>query len=241
MNQLFLRDTTVALVLFDATRGAVGLESAEAWNERLLAQTASPPHRLLIQAKADLPGVVQSHDVEALRQRLGFRRSIAVSSCQDGHAGVSELRRELHAAIDWENLALVSRPPAYPEIREFLASARQGGECVMFFADLERRLSRGGIRYERGELETTLGHLAREGQIVDVLLQSGDRAVVLRVDVISRYAGSLVQAARTHPSRVPALAQDHLLSSDMEFPGLVLARAWPSAATSAPCWSVWCA
>jgi predicted ATP-binding protein involved in virulence len=42
--------------------------------------------------------------------------------------------------------------------------------------------------------------------------------VVLRVDVISRYAGSLVQAARTN--RVPALAQDHVLSRAMEFPGL---------------------
>ena len=69
----------------------------------------------------------------------------------------------------------------------------------------EGRLSRDGIRYERGELETTLGHLAREGQIVDLVLQSGDRALVLRIDVISRYGGSLVQAARTHPSRVPVL------------------------------------
>ena len=51
-------------------------------------------------------------------------------------------------------------------------------------------------------------------------MQSGDRVLVLRVDVISRYAGSLVQAARTHPSRVPVLAQDRILSSAMDVPGL---------------------
>ena len=220
VNQLFLRDTTVALVLFDAARGAVGLQSAESWHQRVSAEAAAPLHKLLIQAKADEPGVVQPHDVEALRQRLRFRRSIAVSAKQEGHEGVTQLRHELHAAIDWQNLALVSRPPAFHAIREFLANARQSGESVIFLADLESRLARGGIRYEPGELETTLGHLSREGQVVDILLQSGDRVLVLRVDVISRYAGSLVQAARTHPSRVPVLAQDRVLSSTMEVPGL---------------------
>ncbi|MCW5979521.1 MAG: metallophosphoesterase [Bryobacteraceae bacterium] len=221
VNQLFLRDTTVALVLFDATRGAVGLQSAEAWDERLSAQDSAPLRKLLIEAKADQPGVVQPDDVEALRRRLAFRRRLAVSAKREGDIGLAELRHELHEAIEWQNLARVSRPPAFHEIREFLANSRQSGESVIFLEDLERRLADAGIGYERGELETTLGHLAREGQIVDVVLQSGDRAAVLRIDVISRYAGSLVQAARTHASRVPALAQDHVLSSKMEFPGLV--------------------
>ena len=220
VNQLFLRDTTVALVLFDATRGRVGLESAEAWSERLSAQSSAPLRKLLIQAQADKPGVVQAQDVEALRQRLEFHCSIAVSAKQDGDRGLAQLRQELHQAIGWENLALVSRPPAFHRIREFLSDARQGGESVIFLADLESRLARAGIGYEPGELETTLGHLSREGQIVNVVLQSGDRALVLRVDVISRYAGSLVQAARTHSSRVPALPQDLVLSTAMEFPGL---------------------
>jgi len=224
VNQLFVRDTTVALVLFDAARGAVGLQSAEAWDERLSAQAAAPLRKLLIRTKADEPGVVQVHDVEGLRQRLGFRQFIAVSAKQEGHEGVAQLRHELHAAIDWESLAPVSRPAAFHEIREFLANKRQSGESVIFLADLESRLARERIRYKRGELETTLGHLNREGQIVDILLQSGDRVLVLRVDVISRYAGSLVQAARTHPSRVPVLAQDRVLSSAMEFPGLTTAE-----------------
>ena len=222
VNQLFLRDTTVALVLFDATRGSAGLDKAEAWNERLSAQATSPVRKLLIHAQADKPGVVNVRDVEAMRSRLGFRRFIAVSAKQEGHEGIAQLRQELHEAIGWDDLTLVSRPPAFHQIREFLGNARQSGESVMFFADLQSRLGRAGIRYERGEMETTLGHLDREGQIVDVTLPSGDRVLVLRIDVISRYAGSLVQAART--SRVPALAQDHVLSKAMEFPGLTEAE-----------------
>jgi len=175
---------------------------------------------LLIATKADQPGVTHKDAVEAVRGRLGFRRAISVSAKQDGDAGIAELRRDLHEAIEWEHLTLVSRPPAFQEIREYLAKARQGGDTLMLLADIEKGLAKGGIGYQRGEVDTTLGHLAREGQIVDILLQSGDRAIVLRIDVISRYAGSLVQAARKNPGRVPALAQDRILAANMTFPGL---------------------
>jgi small GTP-binding protein len=220
VNQLFLRDTTVALVLFDAKRGTVGLESAEAWHERLSAHAAGPMRNLLIATKSDEPGVAYLENVEILRRRLGFRRAIQVSAKRDGDEGIATLRSELNDAIDWEHLTLVSRPPAFHQIRELLAHARQRGETLIFLADLETRLARGGVQYQPGELETTLGHLAREGQIVDILLPSGDRVVVLRIDVISRYAGSLVQAARTSPGRVPALAQGQILSHGATFPGL---------------------
>lgn len=44
---------------------------------------------------------------------------------------------------------------------------------------------------------------------------------MLRVDVLSRYAGALVQAARTNVRGVPVLEQDRILSAAMVFPGLV--------------------
>jgi hypothetical protein len=86
--------------------------------------------------------------------------------------------------------------------------------------DLTRRLQSRKIAFEPGELDTTLGHLSREGQIVDLHLQSGDRVVVLRIDVLSRYAGSIVHAARNNDRGVPVLEQSSILSKDMHFPRL---------------------
>src|SRR4051794_27087687 len=220
VNQLFLHDTTVALVLFDPTRGAVGLQSAEDWHERLTARGASSIQKLLIRSKADEKGVVQEADVEGLRQRLGFCKCIAVSAKQGGDTGVMTLRRALHEAIDWDNLTSVSRPHSFQSIRNYIASTRQNGETVLYVADLEKQLVSRAVSYEPGELKTTLQHLAREGQIVDIRLQSGDRVLILRVDIVSRYAGSLVQAARTHNRGVPVLEQDRILSAGMTFPGM---------------------
>ncbi len=219
VNQLFLQDSTVALVLFDAARGAVGTESAKAWNERIETRANADIRKLLIRSKADEPGVVLQADLEDLRARLGFRKFIAVSAAREGDAGIAELREELHTAIDWGGVVVTSRPAAFQEIRDLMGAARQSGESVLYFADLERRLANRRIVLESGELNTTLEHLAREGQIVDIRLQSGDRAIVLRVDALSRYAGSLVQAARTNARGVPVLEQARVLSQDMIFPG----------------------
>ena len=62
--------------------------------------------------------------------------------------------------------------------------------------------------------------LALEGQIVDVLLVQGDRVLVLRIDEVSRYACALVVAARDHPSGVPMLEPQTILSAAMSFPGI---------------------
>ena len=218
VNQMFLHDTTVALVLFDGTRGGVGLENAEAWNERLAVRGHAAMRKLLVRSKADEPGVVHEDDVEAMRARLKFRESLAVSAKES--TGIVALSEKLHHAIDWQSLVLVSRPPAFQRIRGQLAEARQRGKCIVYFEELEKQLGQIGHDYSAGGLETTLEHLAREGQLVDVRLSSGDRVLVLRIDVISRYAGALVQAARTHPWGVPVLEQGRILSAAMAFPGM---------------------
>jgi hypothetical protein len=55
---------------------------------------------------------------------------------------------------------------------------------------------------------------------VDVRLGQGDRVLVLRIDAVSRYASSLILAARDHRRGVPMLEPHRILSPDMSFPGM---------------------
>jgi len=224
VNQLFLHDTSIALVLFDPTRGSTGLQHAEDWDERLRSRASHRLRKLLIRAQADKPGAVSDGNVEALRRRLDFSRCIAVSSARDGDPGIAELRQALHDAIDWDHVTLVSRPPTFQKIRDLVVEARQSGECLLHIVDVSARLAARAIEHTPGELETTLGHLVREGEIVDLVLQTGDRVLVLRIDVISSYAGSLVLSARTNPQGVPVIEQDRILSASMTFPGMEAAK-----------------
>jgi GTPase SAR1 family protein len=61
VNQLFIHGSAVALVLFDASRGAVGLESARAWNQRLATRANPSVRKFLIRSKTDLGGSVVRH------------------------------------------------------------------------------------------------------------------------------------------------------------------------------------
>ena len=176
--------------------------------------------KLLVPTKADQTGIVRDADIEALARRLSFRSTIAVSASQEGDQGVATLRRELNDAIDWDEMAVISRPPVFQHIRAIIYELRQNDKCIVYIKDLQNLLAGKGVVYEPRDLETVLEHLAREGQIVEIRRQSGDRVLVLRVDVISKYAGSLVQSARKHPRGAPVLEQDRILSAGMTFPGM---------------------
>ena len=176
--------------------------------------------KFLIGSKADLGGIV-SRDRRGGSSSRSRVRKVHRAECGAGKGRRRRgLRDELHRALDWDSVALTSRPAAFQHIRDCLTEIRSSGECVLYFDDLTRRLQSQNISFEPGELDTTLGHLSREGQIVDLHLQSGDRVIVLRIDVLSRYAGSIVQAARNNKRGVPVLEQSLILSKDMDFHGL---------------------
>jgi hypothetical protein len=116
-------------------------------------------------------------------------------------------------------MAEITRPAVYQIIRELVQEERQKGGLV-FLSELERRLQQREVEYRDEDLKVVLQQLALEGQLVDVLLTQGDRVLILRIDAASRYAASLILAARDHPRGVPILEPMRILAADMCFPGI---------------------
>ena len=218
VHQLFLHDTNAALVLFDPTRGDSQFASVDDWNRRLEAQVRGREIRkLLVRSKSDLGGVVDYQRVKMAEGASGFAGFCEVSA-QSG-TGVSDLLTQLNSLLAWDEIARITRPSAYQAIRECLQEERKQSALV-FYAELVRLLAHRRILYREEDLETVLQQLALEGQIVDVRLAHGDRVIVLRLDAISRYAGSLILAARDQPRGVPMLEPDRILAADMRFPAM---------------------
>ena len=69
--------------------------------------------------------------------------------------------------------------------------------------------------------------LAIQGSLARTRLQSGEQALILQIDLIERYAGSVLVAARDNPRGVPALQESLLMSKDMKFPGLTASLRMP--------------
>ncbi len=219
VHQLFLHDTSVALFLFDASRGGVHSPGVEDWNRRLEAQAKSQLIRkLLVRSKVDLSSIpVNQRELKQLLRDCGFHGYYEVSA-KTG-AGIDALRKEIVQCLKWDDLAKITRPQTYQLIRTIIQETRKAN-AVMFLSDLQRVLGDRSVTIKEDELDASLKQLAMEGQIVDVRLAEGDRVLVLRIDSVSKYAGSLILAAREHPRGIPMLEPKRILSPEMRFPGL---------------------
>lgn len=219
VHQLFLRDSTVALMMMEPGRGERALEEVEGWNRRLLAQSGEQDIRkLLVGTKVDNPeSPVNRPALEGLVKRLGFE-SYVLTSAKNGQ-GIAELKAALGRAIDWDSLQKVSRPELFQCIRQLIQRLREAKRVVLTFYELESELRRElGPSSDPEALQSVVGHLTRQGRVADTRMAGGTRVLILEVEQLERYAGSLIVAARENPHGVPAIEVAKVLSPQMKFP-----------------------
>ena len=219
VHQLFLHDTTVALILVDPTRGRTAFDEVEAWNARLERQIGvRPVVKILVGAKMDhCSDVVDVAALERLKEKCGFA-VYCETSAKTGR-GIAELCQAVTAALDWDSLAKTSRPQLFQRIRDEIEDRRHSGEVVLPLSDLEK-----AIGTDKLDDLTAVGavaeQLAAQGVIADTRLSSNERVLVLQVGEIERYAASLIIQARNNPHRVPALEERRIASPEFALPGI---------------------
>ena len=221
VHQLFLHDTTMALVLMDPTRGRTAFEEVEAWNKRLDKQLGEGKAiKLLIGSKMDEPSaLVDRIGIDQLCRHCGFAKYFEISSKYD--RGISELREAISNAMDWEALAKTSRPELFQRIRDEIERRSSAGEVVLTLGELETTIySSDRTKYEPDAVAAVAEQLATQGLIALTRLASGERVLVLQISQIERYAGSLIVAARKDTRGVAALEEQLLASPEVPLPGI---------------------
>lgn len=226
IHQLFLHDTTIALVLFDPTRGRSAFDDVNAWNKRLATRTGAS--KLLIGSKFDQgprETFTDKTTIDNLVTDGGFTQYIPTSARTA--YGVDVLKNALIGLLDWDRLAQTSRPELFQKIRNLIERKRRQ-EVVMLLDDLGEQLARENSEtYDLESLDAVIRQLALQGVIVDTRLSTGERALVLQVGEIERYAGSILLVARDNPRGVPAIERLLITSPKMQFPGISAATRLP--------------
>lgn len=220
IHQMFLHDTTVALLLFDPTRGRTAFEEVEGWNRRLEKQLhGRRAIKILVGTKMDnQAAAVDKILIERLVSDCGFAGYYQTSA--KAGAGMRELSEAVYQAIDWEVLTKTSGPEMFQQLYEELELARERDEAVLLVSELGARLARRqGIKsVDHETLNDAVDQLALQGVIASTTLASGDRALVLRIDEVERYSGSVILAAKGNPRGVPAIEERAISSHQMVFP-----------------------
>jgi WD40 repeat protein/GTPase SAR1 family protein/predicted MPP superfamily phosphohydrolase len=229
VNQLFLPETTLAMILFDPTRGRAAFEDVREWNLRLKKQTErhGAGHRtvkLLVGTKLDTGDeVVDRAEIDRLIADCEFADYLPTSALAP--RGLAELGKAVIGWIKWDELTKTTRPRLFQLIRETVRQWQDVGEVAMLYSELEKRVRAlteidPDLEFDSQSVNTVIGQLAGQGQIVETRLSSGDRVLVLQIGLISIYAGSLVLAARANPKGVPALEELLVVSGRTPLPGI---------------------
>lgn len=221
IHQLFIHDTTIAVVLFDPTRGASAFKEAEMWNKYLDKQLQGRQAvKLLVGAKQDQHDErVDLQAVERLVREGGFLRYIETSAITG--RGIAELCETIAQSIDWDDLEQTSRPELFQHIRDAIKTLREKDLVVLSIADLCREIgiiSPSDVEFKA--ISAVTKQLASQGVIALSQVTSGEKVIILQVEQIERYAGSLIVAARNNPRGVPALELKDILQINFSFPGI---------------------
>lgn len=225
VHPLFLADTQMAVLAFEPRRGNSAEPEVATWNDHLLddENPGKPPERLLVGTKVDDERAPEDREaIERLRRRTGALTYVATSA-RTGR-GVAQLRQTIVSAIDWTRVASTSRPVVFERIREHIDRVRLTGRMILPLAEIESEMAaRGDLELhdvDKETIKTVALHLARQGFVALVRLTDGTLALVLHVEQIARYAGSLALLARKNPHGVPALEIASLFGPSARFPGI---------------------
>ena len=221
VHQLFLHDTTLALIPLDPTRGRTAFEEVEGWSKRLDKQLGSRKAvKLLVGTKMDEPSALVDYiGLKRLSNDCGFA-GYYETSAKTGR-GMAELRKAIASALDWNLLAKTSRPELFQRIRDEIDQRREKGEIVLSLRDLEKSIQEESPDdYDAGAVAAVAEQLATQGVIANTRLASGEQMLVLQIGEIERYAGSLIVAARNNARNVPALEESSIASPEVPLPGI---------------------
>lgn len=218
VHQLFLHDTTLALVLFDPLQGQSAFDSVVAWNKRFERQVnGRPVVKLLVGTKQDDDTPVDRQGIAALVKRCGFADYFPTSAKEN--RGIEPLKAAIAQALDWSSLSLTSRPDLFQRIQDEIEAQRARGTVVLPLEELERVIkAQKPDGFDARALLTVVEHLALQGLIALTTLEAGDPVLVLQLGEVERYAGSLILAARDNPAGVPAIEQAQLTVRSWELP-----------------------
>ncbi|HZF50476.1 MAG TPA: metallophosphoesterase, partial [Polyangiaceae bacterium] len=218
IHQLFLDETTVALMVVEPRRGQPALDEIRDWIKRFEVHEArGPVKKLLVGSKLDDDKApLDGPAINELVRRHGLEAYVSTSA--RAGSGIDDLKRAIAKSIDWAALSKTTQPELFRRIRreiEQIAAHR----VVLPLSELEQSLrAQDPKAYDPEAIRTVVRQLALQGVLHDSRLADGTRALVLRVDHIDRYAGSLIVMARDNPRGIAAIDLAALLSPSIKLP-----------------------
>ncbi|MHC4479076.1 MAG: TIR domain-containing protein [Planctomycetota bacterium] len=219
VHQLFLDQTALGIVTFDATHPENPFGGVGHWEKALNRVAGEDCPRLLVAGMVDRGHPTASkRDIDTFVEEHRFERFIATSA-KTGE-GVEALRKAIAQGIDWERLPVTSSPQLWKDIREYLLKRRAGRKPALTTrANLRAAFRRAhkGAEFGEGEFDTVIGHAQTQGLLWR--LSFGDY-VLMRPELLNSYASAVVRVARKHEEGLGCVRERDVVERKINFEDL---------------------
>ncbi|HVT12425.1 MAG TPA: TIR domain-containing protein [Fimbriimonadaceae bacterium] len=215
VHQLFMDETKVAVLVFNP-QSENPFEGLGQWDRDLQKAARKPFAKLLAAGRFDRGGLVVSDaSIEKFMKERGFRQPLYLTSAKT-EKGCKELREGITEAIDWESMTVTTSPVLYRRMKEEILKLRDSGIVLLRLSELKQRMEMtlADMEFSPEELEAVIGLLSGPGMIRE--LDFGG-FVLLRPEVLSRYAAAVVRKVRGHPQELGCIREDELLTGDLDY------------------------
>jgi WD40 repeat protein len=215
VHQLFMDETSAAVLVFNPQHENP-LEGLAQWNHDLQKASRRQFARLLAAGRVDRGGLIVSNtSMHKFMQERGFIFPLHFTSAKTGE-GCIGLRDAILQAIDWEHIPKTTSPALYHNIKREIIQLRDSGMVLIRLTELKQRIDMAlpGEHFDWEELLAVIRLLDGPGMIQR--LDFGE-FILLRPEVLSRYAAAVVRKVRKHSEELGCINEDELLNGELDY------------------------
>ncbi|MFC4032437.1 TIR domain-containing protein [Streptomyces polygonati] len=213
VHRLSLRDTTVALVVFDSRSETDPFRGISYW-ARALDQSAgdSALHKVLVSARSDRGGLSASDQrTRLIVEQFGFSAYFETSA--KSGVNVSELRAAILDSIDWDRVPTIVAPRIFFQVQQFLWREKEMGSLLASKRELYDQFQALVGEVDDTVFDVCLSRLQTAGLVAKVTFQ--DRWL-LQPEALDSYVASLGHAARAEPDGLGFISERSAISGEFE-------------------------
>ena len=218
IHQLFLDDTDIALLLFDCSDPADPFRGVPYWAKVLKKQAPRSTLRYLVSARCDVSQVTVDQK-EINRKLVEYELDNYFCTSAFTGKGVDELLQHILNNIPWSKLPRTSTPRLFQLIREYLLNQKEKGKTLLSLDKIKTEVSQMylEVTVEDEEIETVVNLLQARGFIYFLEPTPNLSLVLLKPELINKYASSIIQAARQ--KGVGAILERDVVCANLSFCG----------------------
>ena len=216
IHQLYMKDTSVAILVFDPQKDEV-LDVLTEWDTDLARVADSKMAKVLVAGRVDAGTLrVDRREIDSFVKDRGYRAYVETSAKHD--AGCAELGRLVLESIDWAAIPCRTTKVLFKKLKDEIVRLKDEGRVLLRFNEMREtlrlRLTGDYARFSDDDLHAVLTLLAGPGLVWELGFGGW---VLLQPERINAYAQAVIHTLGTDEHQRGFISEERVLGGQLDY------------------------